>query len=383
MRTRHGAPSANPQTKRTIRTKPIRRRRVGMPLKKKYARTRKDVNKRLTNLRLAVKKLQVKSYGETQLNDQAFYHAGNPPVHTADTPFIYNLCSEQPIMFCVQAIGDHSAVWQLKYDADAAAGSRFDIVQIGSFDRQKFALQQLNADPVTNNDIKYRTTEYWKNSLGVQAKFLLKDSYYEFDIGAAGVAGYVELCTGAHRRNWPDSRATNYVLPAGLRSYINTCKGSVDCNATSNQQATVRVLRRLYFQYPTPDPNAPPDPPLENPPSVPPGGYPVSRAQYFAPRRKIFKIHVKSNNVIAVAVDNQTLGPGGTQVIDWTEIPLEQQTFLMLRTSITQRQIQTIVPADPVVPTNLNPPGFDYTHRLTVQMRRVVKWADYLGNSLA
>ena len=384
MRTRHGARSSNPQTSRSVRTKPIVRRRVGMPLKKKYARTRKDVNKRLSNLRLAVKKLQVKSYGETQFADQAFYHAGNPPVHQPDTPFIYDLCSEQPIMFCVQAIGPASAVWHLKYDPTQAAGTRFSIVQIGSFDRQKFALTQLNADPVANNDTKYRTTEYWKNSLGVQSKFLLKDSYYEFDIGAAGVTGYVELCAVTHTRNFLDSRATSYNLPGALRSYINTCKGSTDCNATSNQQARVKVLRRLYFQYPTPDSNlpAPPDPP-PNPPEPPPGGYPVSRAQYFAPRRKIFKIHMKSNNVIAVAVDNQQLGPGQTQVIDWTEIPLEQQTWLMLRTSINRRQIQTIIPNDPPDPNDLNPPGLDYTHRLTVQMRRVVKWADYLGNSLA
>lgn len=377
---RHGARTANPQTHRTIRTRPMRRRLVGMPLKKKYARTRKDVNKRLTNLRTAVKKLQVSRYGETQLSDQAFYHAADLPVHPENTPYIYDLCSEQPIIWCVQAISEASALWQMKYHPDNAAGTRFEApLQVGAFRRQEFAYHQLNADPVSDLDTKYRTTEFWKNSLGVQAKYLLKDSYYEFDITCAGCSGFVELCALAHRKNFTRSSSTDYVLPNAMRSYVNTCKGSVDCNVTSQQQTTVRVLKRIYFQYPTPDINAPaiPDPP-PNPPRPPPGGLPVQRAQYFNPRRKIFRIKVKSNNVIAVAVATADQ----TQVIDYTEIPLEQQTFLMLRTSITQREIQTIVPADPPDPADLNAPGLDYTHRLSVQLRRVVKWADYLGNSM-
>lgn len=384
MRNRHGARSTNPVTKSGVRTRPIVRRPPGMALTKKYARSRKDVNKRLSNLRTAVKKLQVRTYGEKQLADQAFYHTGAPPVHPGLTPNIYDLCAEQPLMFCVQSINRGAAVWQLKYTPSAAAGTRFAVSQVGGFDRQAFALTQLNADPTLNNDTRYRTTEFWKNSLGVQAKYLLKDTYYEFDISAAGVTGYVELCAVSHRRNFPIAKATNYSFPDSLKSYINTCTGSNDRNVTSFQQTTVKCLKRLYFQYPSPDANAPapPDPPV-NPPEAPPGGLPVSRAQYFAPRRKIFRIKVKSNNVIAVSIDNLLLDPSGHQVIDWTEIPLEQQTWLMLRTSIPMRNIQTIIPADPPDPSDLNPPGLDYTHRLSLQMRRVVCWRDYQGNSMS
>jgi len=368
-----------------VRTMPLRRRRAGMPLKKKYARTRRDVNKRLTNLRTAVKALQGRTYGEIQLADQAFYHTGDL-VHTADTPVILDLCAEQPIMWCVQAIGKNAAVWQLKYDPTQAAGSRFAVGQVGSFDKQKFAYQTLNASPNPTLDLKYHTTQFWQNSLGVQSKYLLKDSYYEFDIACAGVAGFVELCAVSHTRNFNIGRATAYTYPDGLKSFVRTCKGSYDCNVINRQVANVRVLKRIYFQYPKSDPNLPPLPnPPPNPPPVPPGGLPAGfPSNYYGANRKLFRVKVKSNNVIAVAVDNTQLGPGGTQVIDWTEIPIEQQTWLMLRTSITRRQIQTAVPADPPNdPPILNPPGFDYTHRLGVEMRRVVKWRDYQGNSLA
>ena len=373
---------SNPQTRRTVRTMLIRRRRPGMALKKKYARTRKDVNKRLTNLRTAVKKLQSRTYGELQLNDQAFYHIGDL-VHTGLTPHIYDLCSEQPLMWCAQAISNHSAVWQLRYSPSAAAGARFNVMQIGSFDHQNFALQQLNADPTPNNDLKYRTTQFWQNSLGVQSKYLLKDSYYEFDISCAGISGYVELCAVAHNKNWPIAKATNYSLPDGLKSYINTCKGSLDTNVVSGQTCTVRVLKRMYFQYVKEDIHAPIGP-VTNPPVPPPGGLPdIYPSNYFGPARKIFKVHLKQNNVIAVAVDNQALGPGGAQVIDWTEIPLEQQTWLMLRTSVNSRQIQTAINDGDPPSGALNPPGMDFNKRFAVQMRRVTKWRDYLGNSLS
>ena len=373
----------NPQTKRTMRTMPLVRRRAGIPLKKKYAKSRKDVNKRLANLRTAVKHLQGRTYGETQLNDQAFYHVGDVS-HSPGSPVILDLCSEQPIMWMVQAINNHAAVWQLKYDPTQMAGSRFDVQQIGSFDHQLFAYKTLNQDPVPALDDKYRTTQYWQNSQGVQAKYLLKDSYYEFDIACAGVNGFVELCAVSKPRNFLASRATNYTLPHdGLKSFVRTCKGSYDCNVVSSQVAKVRVLKRIYFQYLKPDDNLPAPPDIH--PPAPPGGLPDDYpSNFFGPNRKILKIHVKSNNVIAVAVDNAQLGPGGTQVIDWSEIPTEQQTWLMLRTSINRREIQHAVYHDPPHdPPVLNPPGYDYRKRLGIEMRRVVKWKDFLGNSLS
>lgn len=354
-----------------------------MRLKKKYARTRKDVNKRLTNLRTAVKKLQGRTYGETQLNDQAFYHIGDV-VHAGGTPVIHDLCSEQPLMWCVQAINNHSAVWQLRYSPSAAAGSRFNVMQIGSFDRQNFAYQTLNADPTPNNDLKYRTTQFWQNSLGVQAKYLLKSSHYEFDISCAGISGYVELCAVSHNKNWPIARATSYSLPDGLKSYIRTCKGSYDTGVVAADTCKVRVLKRLYFERVKADLYLPPTTGV-NPPTPPPGGLPDEySSNYYGPSRKILKVKVKSNNVISVAVDNTLLGPGGTQVIDWTEIPLEQQTWLMLRTSVNQKEIKTAIDhTPPYDPPQYNPPGLDFNKRFGIQMRRVVVWRDYLGNSLS
>jgi len=160
MPSRYGGKNStatNPVRKRTTRTKPLVRRRPGMLISRKKARTRKQVNAKLSVLRTAVKRLQSSRYGQTQLDAQAFYHRGDD-VHSNDTPHVYDLCAEQPLCFCVQAIRRFSALWQLKYNPAAAAGLRFNANQVGSFDKQKFAYQTLNADPIVNNDLKYKTT---------------------------------------------------------------------------------------------------------------------------------------------------------------------------------------------------------------------------------
>lgn len=386
-RNRYGAKSTNPMGKRTTRTKPLVRRRPGMRLTKKKAKNLKGVNNRLKDLRTAVKKLQSRTYGELQLDAQAFYHRGDT-VHSPDTPYIYDLCAEQPVMFCPQAIRRGAAAWQIRYDSSGLPGQRFNSLQIGSFDKQKFAYQVLNEDPVPGLDLRYKTTHYWDNSLGVQPKYLLKNSNYEFQVSANGVTGYVELCALSQARNFHASTAAqNYAFPSGARSYINTCKGTIDCNPISQQVTKVRVLKRIYFQYAGIRSND------GNPPYVGTG-------KYFGPRNVIFRIQLKHNNVIAVTVLEPSTGSGVTntnsgaiaqpawttaqpgQVIDYTEIPLEQQTWLMFRTSIPKSDIpgEQVPGSDPPI---YYPAGHDTERRLEVQMRRIVSFRDALGNSLA
>jgi len=233
MPNRYGAKSTNPMGKRTTSTKPLMRRRPGMPLTKKKAKNLKGVNNRLKDLRTAVKKLQSRTYGELQLDAQAFYHRGDH-VHSPDTPFVYNLCAEQPMMFCPQAIRRGAAVWQLSYDPSGAAGLRFNSQQIGAFSKQKFAFADLNGDLIVQNDLRYSTTQYWDNALNVQPKYLLKNSSYEFQVSANGVSGYIELCALSQNRNFHASTTSqNYAFPSGARSYVNTCKGTIDCNVIS------------------------------------------------------------------------------------------------------------------------------------------------------
>lgn len=367
MPNRHGSTSVNPVRHRSVSAKPLMRRRPGMAISKKKAKTRRDVNKKLTTLRTAVKRLQMKTYGELQLAAQAFYHRGDG-IHSPDTPHIYDLCAEQPLMFCPQAIRSFAAVWQLKYNPAAVPGNRFGESQIGSFDPQQFAFAQLNADPSPQNDQRYNTLQYWKNSQGVQPKFLLKHSAYEFEVSAAGVNGYVEICALSNRRNWTrDAVAQSYALPTGLRSYVNTCKGSIDCNVISQQVTKVRVLKRMYFQYTgVRDSNTPPNVQGER--------------KYFGARSQIVRISMKHNNVIAVAVLEPSIGSGtaggnANQVIDYTEIPLESQTWILVRTSVPMSAIQS--------PSGEPNPGASPFYRLDLQMRRVVSWRDWLGNSLA
>jgi len=368
MPARNGGTSVNPVRHRTLRTKPLIRRPPGMAIPKKTARTRRDVNKKLTTLRTAVKKLQMKTYGETQLAAQAFYHRGDA-IHSPDTPHIYDLCAEQPFMFCVQAIRKNAAVWQLRYNPAGPVGLRFNESQCGSFDTQKFAYAELNQDPTTQNDQRFNTLQYWNNSQGVQPKYLLRNSAYEIEVLAAGVTGYVEICAVSNRRNWTRSgNAAGYALPTGLRSYVNTCKGSLDCNVVSQQVTKVRVLKRMFFQY-SGVRNDTVDPPTQQ-----------GQNKYFGSRTQIVRLKMNHNNVIAVAVLEPSIGSGSAggstnQVIDFTEIPVEQQSWIMVRTSVPQSHL--------VRTGGTTAPGSDPFTRLDCQLRRVVCWRDWLGNSLA
>lgn len=367
---RYGASDTNPQRNLSTRTKPLKRRPMGMAISKKKARNVKDVNKKLTTLRTAVKKLQAKSYGELQLDAQAFYHRGDDS-HTADIPYVYTLCAEQPLCFCPQAIRRGAALWQLQYDSTALPGVRFQTTQVGAFSKQKFALTELNEDPALQNDLKYDTKLYWENAQGVQPKYLLKSSTYEFEVQVAGVIGYVELVACSLRRNFVQHTATNYQFPGTMRGYINTCKGTRDCNHVAQNIVKTRVLKRMYFQYPHQSS----------------GGTLSERVKYFGPLAQIMRLKLKHNNVIAVAVLEPSIGSGtaagnANQVIDYTEIPLDQQTWLMFRTSVPQVSIRgaQVPGSDPPI---YGHDGTDPTRRISCQFRRVVSWRDWLGNSIS
>lgn len=369
MPNRYGAKRTNKRARRTTGANPLVRRRPGMRLKGRYAKTRKQVNNRLSEMRVAIKKLQGRTYGETQLADQAFYHVDDP-LYSPDSPNIYDLCSEQPVCWCLQAIRSATAVWQLKYSPANAPGARFNVLQIGSFDRQKFLFEQLNADPNPSLDVRFRTTEFWRNSEGVAPKFLLKSSSYEGRIRAHGVVCWVELCLVTAPRNFfGNSRNLNYQIPSALRSFVGTCYGSEDRNVVNYQTNKVKVLKRFYFEQPQEDP----DDTVTT----------ADRTVYYGATEKLFSIHVKSNNVISVADQDDP-----AQVFDYTEIPLEQQSWLMWRTSLQYseckgKQLTPGSPGPPPVPPTYGP-QFSYEgRRLELQLRRVVSWRDQVGNSLA
>lgn len=370
MPNRYGAKRTNNRSRRVTGSGVTVRRRPGMRLKKRYAKTRKQVNSRLSEMRVAIKKLQGRTYGETQLADQAFYHVPDP-LYSPNSPNIYDLCSEQPVAMCLQAIRDHSAVWQLKYIPGNAAGSRFNAYQCGSFVRQPFLFQVLNADPNPSLDIRWRTTEFWRNSEGVASKFLLKNSTYEGRIRAHGVACWVEICLVSAPRNfYGNSRNAAYNMPSALRSFVGTCHGADDRNVINFQAQKVKCLKRFYFEQPQEDP----DETIDS----------SNRTIYYGATEKLFNIHIKHNNVIAVADQDDP-----AQVFDYTEIPLEQQSYIVLRTSLQYDECKgkQLTPGDPTADPPVPPtygPHFSYEgRRLEVQLRRVVCWKDQVGNSLA
>jgi len=256
----------------------------------------------------------------------------------------------------VQSIRRGAAVWQSKYDPANAPGARFSIAQIGAFDRQQHALSNLEGA----NFSAYRTTEYWNNSQDVQPKFLLKDQYFNGRLRANGVQGWFEICMVTPRRHFIDKTTLRYQMPNQLQGMVYTCEGSDDCQVINSQVFSVKVLKRFHF-----------DQEITVPTQQDPTG------KVYGEEQKTFRLHIKSNNVIAVADTNAT-----GQVYDWTDIPTEQHSYLVFRTTVKQDEIQgQQVPGSN--PPIYYPPGSFEGRRLELQLRRVVKWADQTGNSLA
>ncbi len=312
----------------------------------------------LAKLSKAVSKLTKQSYGYKQLSRQQFLH-GIDPVHPTGTYSIYDLCAEQPVCWCHQAITERANIYQIRYDSQVTPNTWNEQV-IGTWVKQPF-YPVLTGGPTLAD---YDSQLFWDNSANsagvkVEPSFLLGGVSYTVNLAALGVAGNVELCMVYEKATVEAEQ--NTAFPSGMRSFVNTCPLSENENVAAARFWKVKTLARHYFSTFTIAGTA------AGAPATPHIKGALTSSTY---SQKRWHIKVKSGNMIRIS-DTDAAG----QVIQFREVPLKQRSFLMLRTSVGERDISTAPNGDHVAPGSMP------EQRIRCSIYRTVSWRDATGAS--
>lgn len=337
-----------PASKLTVKSRPPMRRAPGRRLSTKYARSRRDVNKRLRALTKVTRSLQARSYGEIQYQRYQCIRTGNVG------SVIWQLCDSQPLCFMHQAINSDAAIWQCRHDTSVVPNI-FQTQQIASWRIQPFEPATLNGAYGPNDSL-----QHWANARGaappvgslptvnqvpiVQPKFLLKYVDYTIQVkGIRNVNDILEVVLVTPRKSFAKTRTGAFTMPLdGLISHCYTCPLSEDRSIANFQYYKHQVLKRIY---------------MNTEPSV--GG---TQQYLHTNNRRELTFRVSSNSVCTFA---DTTVPG--EVYDWTELSLLSQSFIMLRTSVPRRLI--------------NNDNEAVSSGFQLRMQKTVCFRDQLGNS--
>ncbi len=315
----------------------------------------------LAKLSSQVNRLTKQSYGYLQLARHELLH-GVDPVHPNPTTAIFDLCAEQPVTWCHQAITERSNIYQVRYDSQAVPPTWGEST-IGVWNKQPFFPVETGGPALA----EYDSQLFWGNSANsagvrVENKFLLGTVGYNLNWSALGVRGRVELCMVYEKNTVESQQATKF--PSALRSFVNTCPLSNSQNVASTRFWGVKVLKSHYFStvgIQGTEPNAP----------LTPHTKPQLHQTY---QQCNWHVSVKSGNIITVS---DTDAVGG--IINFREVPLKKRSWLMLRTSVSEKDISTAY-AKGGVEDHVRPGSIPY-QRLSVEIQRTVSWRDATGAS--
>lgn len=354
-------------TRRTVRARPYGRKsvpRVPRVTKPRRPRMRRGARNQmaLSKLSTAVARLTKQSFGYSQLSRHYLAH-GVDPVHPTGTTAIYDLCSEQPVCWLHQAITERSNIYQVRFDSQAVPPT-FNEQTVAVWAKQPFLPVQLGGPTYS----EYDSQLFWGNSANsagvrVENKFMLGAVGYDITLSALGVAGNVQLCM-VYEKNAVTSQQ-NTEFPSAMRSFVNTTPLSQNQNVAYSRFWKVKVLKSHYFScinIAGQQPNAPVTPHLK----------PAITSSTMS--QKYWHVKVKSNSVITVS-DTDALGG----IINYREIPVKKRAWLMLRTSISERDISTAYAAGGA--TDHVAPGSIPYQRLQCSIQRTCSWRDATGAS--
>ena len=311
---------------------------TGLPKVKKARKPRKTKaaanQDALAKVVKVVARMQTKQYGNLQLQKHIYVNRTNAPVHPADSTAIQTLCAEQPICWMVQNICTKANVYQLTND-NSVSPQTYVVAPVGTWDKQKFTPAILGGAPQD----KFDTQVHWGNS--------------------DGVIELVLLCPRDIQRSAGSSIPYN-ALPQSLTSFVQTCRLSELENVVSSRFYKMKVLKSHYFSNFGIQ---------GQPPGAPATEHSIAQI-YKTYGQKNWRVSIKSNSLIEVA----SVSADG-EIYDYEKIPMNKQSFLMVRTSVSKKALQAQnAPGAGVA-------GLNAFQRISVSMQRLCSFRDQLGSS--
>lgn len=339
----------------------------GLPRVKKARKPKQTKGARnqnaLAKVVKVVARMQKKQYGNLQLNKHIYVNRTDGPVHPANSTANFRLCAEQPICWMLQNISTNANVYQL-INNNNVAPQTYVVGPCGRWEKQKFSPGELSDGA---QDI-FDTQLHWGNSDGgtsgpeVSAKYMLGSSVYNINLQCLGLAGNVELVLVCPRQiNSVNSNHTQNTLPQSLTSFVQTARLSELENIVSSRYYKMKVLRRHYFSNFQVAGQPPNSPTTEH-----------ARAQIWQTYgQHNWRVKITHNSLIEVATVS-----AADQIYDYEKIPVNKQSFLMIRTSVSLQELQAQNAPGPPPPAGLDP-----YQRIGIEMQRLCSFRDQLGNS--
>ena len=310
-----------------------------------------------------VSRMQKKQYGNLQLQKHIYVNRTDAPVHVANSTANLRLCAEQPICWMMQNISTNANVYQLAND-NGVSPQTYVVASCGRWEQQVFSPSILGVPAAQD---RFNTQLDWGNSDGgttgphVSPKFMLGTSVYNLNLLCLGLAGYVELVLVCPRAiNRGGSVAVNNLLPDSLTSFVQTAKLSELQNIVSSRYYKMKVLRSHYFSNFA----------IQGLPDGAPDTEHAKAAIFQTYAQHNWRVKIKHNSLIEVGSVSAT-----GQIYDYEKIPLNKQSFLLLRTSVSKKELQAQFAAGP------QPAGIDPFQRISIEMQRLVSFRDELGSS--
>ena len=339
----------------------------GLPYVKKARKPRKSKaasnQDALAKVVRVVSRMQKKQYGNLQLQKHIYVNKTDGPVHPANSTANQRLCAEQPIIWMLQNISTNANVYQLIND-NSVTPQTYITSPCGRWEQQVFSPSVLG-DPAQMDH--FNTQLDWGNSDGgtsgphVSAKFMLGTSVYNINLTTLGLSGTIQLVLVAPRAiNFSGSRAVNNQLPESLVSFVQTAPLSELQNIVSSRYYKTKVLRTHYFSN-------------FQVQGLPPGAPATEHAKaslYQTYCQKNWRVKINHNSTIEVATVS-----AANQIYDYEKIPLNKQSFLMIRTSVSKKELQAQFASGPAVA------GLDPYQRISCEMQRLASFRDELGSS--
>lgn len=340
----------------------------GLPRVKKARKPKQTKGARnqnaLAKVVRVVARMQKKQYGNLQLNKHIYVNKTDGPVHPANSTANFRLCAEQPICWMLQNISTNANVYQLINDNNVAPQT-YVVSPCGRWEKQKFTPAELG-NPTTEE--LFDTQLHWGNSDGgtsapeVSAKYMLGSSSYNINISCLGLAGNVELVLVCPRQiNSVNTNHTQNTLPTSLTSFVQTCRLSELENVVSSRYYKMKVIRRHYFcNFKVGG----------QPPGAPATEHAIAQTFTTYPQKN-WRVKITHNSLIEVATVS-----AANQIYDYEKIPVNKQSFLLLRTSVSLQELQAQNAPGPPPPAGLDP-----YQRFGIEMQRLCSFRDQLGSS--
>lgn len=310
--------------------------------KARRRRSTKASARSVEKLSRSVRQLKISQNGRKQMMRQYAAFTNNPP---APIQLANTITDIRPLLFLHQAISEDVDVWSLNPQAGPPA--TLEPYAAAIWTKQPFPVtlpvaQGGDGLPPAYN--KYDQLQYWSQAGGVQNDYYHSHTDYVMNFVGQACTGYLDVFLVHPKKSYNPSAQQDISLPLGLPGFTHLTQGEIQQYAINPQYFSCKRIKRRYFNT-----------------AAPAGGQAAEERELQTNPNFDIKFRItapKQRRRIKAPELND-----GTASLDSTDIPYHKQDWILISTSIRNRD------------------SSDDNFIQCKSMIRTVHWRDYFGSS--